>query len=443
MPEFRQSRNWPFRAPNLRPQPYACGVLSFLPIHIAVFCWYQANILLPATPRRVVREGQDRVNLHDAFNDILTSLHDAMLDDAHWAATSRLIDEACGIGGSALVVGKGRSQADGQIFLARFCYRGERRPDRERWYFDNYYPWDERIPRVAGLPDGQLVAVSDLYTEQELNTSPAFNEALPRGGYQRGLNARLDGPNGSSIVWTLADSTEGIAWGSAQTGMIERLLPHIRQYVRVRTVVSGALALGNTLSGLLANGRVGVIHLDPQGRIAETNGRARGILRQGEGLFDEGGFLGARLPGDDDRLKRLLAQALPRFGEAATSGSLMVRRPSGQPRLAVHLSPVSTASNDDGLKSVAVLVLVVDPATRGEIDPAVVSSALDLTPSQSEVAVMLTQGFSVQAIATATGRQPSTVRQFLKQIYKRRELTGRADLVRLVLSLADLPGAAV
>ena len=30
-----------------------------------------------------------------AFEDILASLHEAMLDDAHWPATSALIDEAC------------------------------------------------------------------------------------------------------------------------------------------------------------------------------------------------------------------------------------------------------------------------------------------------------------------------------------------------------------
>ena len=83
---------------------------------------------------------------------------------------------------------------------------------------------------------------------------------------------------------------------------------------------------------------------------------------------------------------------------------------------------------------------MVDPASRPSIDPAVVGAALDLTPSQSQVAGMLTQGRSVRDIAT-TGRQPSTVRQFLKQIYNRRSLTGRADLVRLVLSLSDLPGS--
>lgn len=379
---------------------------------------------------------------HDAFDRILKSLHDAMLDDGRWAATSKLIDEACGIKGNALVVGRGRSQADGQIFLAKFCYRGERRPDRERWYFDNYYPWDERIPRVAALPDSRLVAVADLYTEQELNESPAYNEALPRGGYQRGLNVRLDGPEGSSIVWTLSESIEGNAWGSAQTRMIERLLPHIRQYVQVRTVVSGALALRSSLSGLLDNTGVSVIHLDQQGSIVEANDRAREVLRQGTGLFDEEGFLRARLAGDNDRLEHLLGQALPRYGETAASGSLMIRRPSGQPRLAVHITPVSQAWQDFGLKPVAALVLVVDPSGRTTIDPAVVAPALGLTPSQSEVAVMLAEGLSVQVIAATTGRRPSTVRQFLKQVYKRLNLTTRADLVRLVLSLSNPPGPA-
>ena len=62
-----------------------------------------------------------------------------------------------------------------------------------------------------------------------------------------------------------------------------------------------------------------------------------------------------------------MPEALPRYGEAASGGSLMVRRPPGLPRLVVHLSPVSVRQMDFGLKSVAALVLVVDPgrAARG------------------------------------------------------------------------------
>ena len=370
----------------------------------------------------------------DTFDRILASLHDAMLDDSHWTATSLLIDQACGMKGNALVVGKGRSQEDGQIFLARFCYRGERREDREQWYFDLYYPWDERVPRVAQLPDSRLVHITDLYTARELKTSPAYNEALPRGGYQHGLNARLDGPDGSSIVWTLADCTAADGWGSAQTRMIERLLPHIRQYVQVRQVVAGAEALGASLSGLLDNTRLGVIHLDRRGRILEANSRARRLLRKGDGLFDPAGFLRARLPADDARLERLLGRALPVFGgRVAGSGSMTVRRPAGRPRLAVHLTPVGARQADFGRQRVAALVLVVDPASRPRVDAGLVAEALGLTPSESQVAAMLAAGSSVRDIALMTGRQENAVYKHLKQIYRKLGISRQADLVRLVL----------
>ena len=44
-----------------------------------------------------------------AFERTLGSLHDAMLDDSHWPATSALIDEVCGLMGNTLAVG-GRTE---------------------------------------------------------------------------------------------------------------------------------------------------------------------------------------------------------------------------------------------------------------------------------------------------------------------------------------------
>ena len=148
------------------------------------------------------------MNPRDSLDSLLATLYDAALDDVHWPAAHALMDEACGITKSALVVANGRSQADSRILFARFSRRGGRDQDCEQLYFDAYYPLDERIPRIAQLPDGRLAPMGELYTDQELRTSAAYNETLHRGGYQHGLNLRLDGPQGSSIVWTLADSAE-------------------------------------------------------------------------------------------------------------------------------------------------------------------------------------------------------------------------------------------
>ena len=203
--------------------------------------------------------------------------------------------------------------------------------------------------------------------------------------------------------------------------------------------MAGAQGLGASLPGLLGSTRVGVICLDRSGRIVETNDRARRILLQGDGLFDQGGVPAARLPTDDVRFERLLRGALPRFGETASGGSMVVRRSSGRPRLAVYVNPLSGAGTDFVLESVAAWVLVVDPTGHSTIDSRLVAAALDLTPAQSQVAAMLAEGHSVSDIAAATGRQQSTVRVLLKQVHRRRGVSSRAELVRLVLSLSDLP----
>ncbi len=52
---------------------------------------------------------------HDAFERILTSLHEAMLDDVHWPTTTALIDEACGLTSNALGLIR---------FGGRFSYAG-------------------------------------------------------------------------------------------------------------------------------------------------------------------------------------------------------------------------------------------------------------------------------------------------------------------------------
>ena len=54
-----------------------------------------------------VCEGRIVMSNQDAYERILASLYDAMLDDTHWPATSALIDEACGLTGNALLVAEG------------------------------------------------------------------------------------------------------------------------------------------------------------------------------------------------------------------------------------------------------------------------------------------------------------------------------------------------
>ena len=378
----------------------------------------------------------------DMFERTLALLHEATLDDTHWPAASALIDEICGATGNELVVAGGHSRADAKILFAGLYYHGQRHEELEREYPEIYFAQDERVPRIPQLADGRVVHVTELYTHSELRTSPTYNEALPRASAQNSLNVRLDGPDGSQIVWMLADPSESSDWSSRQIRMIERLLPHIRQFVRVRQALVDAEALGASSSAVLENTSVGVIQLNRIGKIVAVNDRALEILKQGDGLLDRGGFLRARLRADNDRFLKLLSSALPAPGGNAVGGSMTVRRSPHLPRLALHVNPVTVRQMDLSALRVAALVLVVDPLNQPRIDPDLVAETLGLTVAESRVATALAEGRNVRDIAIATRRKESTVRWFIRQIYEKQGISRQADLVRLGMSLAELSASA-
>ena len=372
----------------------------------------------------------------DAFHRILGALYDAMLDDTRWPGVSAMIDEACGLTGNGLMVREAPIDDGRAVIIWDYC-RGHPREEDVRDYIENYHATDERAPRVRELPDGHLTRTRDLYTPEELKTSPTYNELLLRIGAQNGLNVRLDGRDGSSIVWHLRDPVDADGWVTSRITLVRELLPHLRQYIRVRRALVHAEARASTVTALLDNTRVGIIHLDRHGYMLEANERARSILQRGDGLSDRDGMLRARAPADQVRLERLVGGALPASGSTSVSGSMRLRRSSVAPPFVVHVKPVSVPQPDYAARHVAALVLIVEPGRHVRVTPEIVATALELTPAESRVAVWLAEGKSVREMAEATGNTESAIYWHLKRIYRKQSLSGQADLVRLVLSLAE------
>ena len=374
----------------------------------------------------------------DLYDRILTTLHEVAFDAAGWPAAAGLIDAACGVKGNALVFAGGRPGQDAELYLAQFCFRGQRREDFERLYFGGYWSRDERLPRLRQLPDSRLIHVSELYTEAERRTSATYNEVMPLTSSQDSLNVRLDGPVGTRVVWALADPVDAGGWGIVRTRMVERLLPHVRQCLAVRHALNEAGALGESLAGLLEVGGIGVVHLDRSGRIVAANDRAVELLRRPRGLTDRDGDLRAVEPAEDAKLQRLLNCAASHFSGPGVAGSMTVGGAFESPRLVLHVSPVNGLPEGFRMRSAGTMVLLVDPAHTPHIDADIVASALDLTPTESAIAVMLATGCSVREIAAAMGRTDDTVRWHLKHIFAKHRVRRQADVVRLVLSVSGV-----
>ena len=238
-------------------------------------------------------------------------------------------------------------------------------------------------------------------TAEELKTSATYNEMLRRTGGQDSLNVRLAGPDGSFIIWGLRDPVDSTGWGASRVEMVTALLPHIRQFVSVRQALVRAEARHTTVTALLDNHRIGVVHLDRRGRIMEANDRARDILRRGDGLSDRGGALRARVSADRVRLEQLVGDALPASGTVAVCGSMLLRRSP----------PLAVVEEMDDLTRPAAAELGPRfhgcPQSRSRSGPAsTLATATSIAPAVSEARVVVGAAVSprhVLAVPLADG----------------------------------------
>ena len=154
---------------------------------------------------------------------------------------------------------------------------------------------------------------------------------------------------------------------------------------------------------------------------------------------DGDGILRARASTDQVRLERMVGDALPAAGAVAVSGSDdALRRSSVVPPFVVHVKPVGIPQPDYGTRHVAALVLIVEPGRGPRINPDLVATTLELTPAETQVAVWLAEGKNVRDMADTTGHTTAAIYWHLQQIYQKHSISRQADLVRLVLSLAEL-----
>jgi DNA-binding CsgD family transcriptional regulator/PAS domain-containing protein len=376
--------------------------------------------------------------MEDRFGRVLEHLYKAALGDVTWASAAGVMNDLIRTYGQSITYAEVGPGGEPEIQESRFFMAAECRDDLQQLYYRDYYWRDEAIPRLAGLDDRELAWKSDLYTDQEMRSSAAYNEFRVANKTQNGLFTAIHGLEGSVIVWSCCNSTEREGWGHDQVRIIELLAPHIRQAARVRRAMADARALGASLAGLLENGRLGLIQLDRRGRIMEANDRARDVLLQRDGLHDGGGVLTSGHAGENEELQRLLARALPGYGVQGAGGSMKITRRKTRTPLVLEIHPVRGMDEGRRARYVGALVLVVDPARRPRVDPDLVVRFLGLTPAESRVAVAVATGETVAGIADALDCAESTVKTHLKRVYRKLGIRKQTELVQRILSLESL-----
>ena len=371
------------------------------------------------------------MSVRDRIDDIVALLREAELDETKWPAASALIDDTCGLQGNDLLLAGLHPLGGMDIKLRWLLLRGEPRPELKRDYAENYAAIDERPAAVLREPFGKLVHTASLLPDGVRRISPTYNEYLVPNAGENCLNVRMTATRDLQVAWSLVGPGGGHAsdWSTDQIDAIRQLLPHVRQFVRVRHALAEARADGMKTTALLDTRRIGMLLLDRHGEVVEANDWASALLARSEGLSVRQGRLVGVPPADADGVAVLLDAAC----RERRGGSMPIARPHGEP-MVLYATPTEPAEVPPPTDRGVARILIAEPFATPPVNALRVAAALGLTPAQARVAAALAAGGTAASIAAATHRTQAAVRWNIRETLTRLGLSRQLDLVRVVLS---------
>lgn len=370
---------------------------------------------------------------HSPYERLVDLIYAAVFDERAWPALVAAADRSLGVDGSHLLFAD-VARPDPHAVFSRLYIDGQPAPDVEQRYLNDFLPIDERVPRTSGLPVGQPVHNSQIFTASEMRwKSAVYNELLVPLGATNQLCVRLPGEH--LDIWTVGRRSAK-EFDADDADLTRRLARHLAHMARMRRALADADALSLTLAEVLERASGGVVLLDGTGRMLACNAYVRDLFNGNSALTNRDGELRARGSSASDRaLRNAVRDALPSASPPKASVA-HVAQASGGARLLVHVCPICGTWGARWHRGACVFVAVHDSRVNPRADPEIVGRILGLTASEADVAVRLASGFTVREIAELRHRSVESVRFHLKQVYGKTGTHRQAELIRLVLAVA-------
>lgn len=300
-----------------------------------------------------------------------------------------------------------------------------------------------RLRRRAGTPRAGIVLDGE-QTQSILPLDPAMVNAMrPYRAYALvELMDQAADDDARLVMFPLSDGMRGWLYiagdrpcTAADSALLSSLAPYVQSVVstwRDRERERAASAL--TSDGLTRTG-AGWILFDADARVLAIEPET---CRRLESITLLPLIPGERLRGIAPAAERKLAQIAPRFAEEsgfARQHCVLY----AQPRVEAVLAPVEPKSGPARQFPAAAMVAwcrFEPPVSKARIDA--LAALHELPRREAELAVAMADGLSISQAANQMGLTIETARNYTKQLYAKLDISGQAQLVRLVQQSAAM-----
>lgn len=287
------------------------------------------------------------------------------------------------------------------------------------------------------LPEGEVFTAEELIGSS-WRRSTMYTEYLEPIGIRHLLGADIYTRDGIECRFRVTRSEAAQKFSAEDKALVKLLLPHLTRSIQLHARLDVLECERQLISGTVNRLLLGMITFSPNGDIVDINEEARRILAEKDGISAVGQTLCVDSRSEGRELQKMIKQAAA--GNTADDGPSMaeamsISRPSGRAKLGVLVRTIPIGRWSESPQRPAAAVFLRDPESSG-VQPSreLVRRLFGLTRMEASLALLLTEGQTLDEAAETLGVRRNTARTHLRAVFCKTGVTRQTLLVRLLLN---------
>lgn len=212
------------------------------------------------------------------------------------------------------------------------------------------------------------------------------------------------------------------------------IAPHMRRAVAIAHLFDDMRSETAAFAAALETSRAGIVLVDQRLGIVHANSLAHRMLAEGDPIREQQGRLALREELSQDALANAAASQPINLGRSGSG--IPTRRLDGSPVL-VHVLPLDDGRRRAGMVARASAAIFIAPSPAPiDLPGEALSLLFDLTPAESRVMELISDGLAIADAAQALSVAQSTVKTHLLRVYQKTGTRGQKDLSALARGIS-------
>lgn len=366
----------------------------------------------------------------DELSTLLGLLYQGPMEATPWSSSLELVRRRLDASFATLVLRTPASSRPGLIVNASVY--GSSLPG-EPSYSNDYYS----LCPFIGLPTDQVRTADEIFGESGWRGNQFYKQYLQPLDLRYILAANIRTEDGVECAFFVSRNHAANDFGAIEKAFIEVLLPHLKRAVDLHSKLDVLESERSLYASTIDRMLIGAVILDEGGEVLKTNSAANDLITENDGIQVSRNMLKAHCPLENRKLQKAIQQGLNNHLNAAISSVEVstLSRPSGKMPLTVLIRaiPLNYYSKEKKRRP-AVVIFIRDPVSTSQTSREVLRKLFKLTRTETELALLLTDGLTLDEAADQLGIMKNTVRTHLRGIFAKTGATRQATLMKTLLS---------